>query len=398
MILHLCEDEKFIDHVIELFESVSPNRNIYYIQPISNDNQLKLVKTQHPNIISKPIESDEFKQLVKRLESFDAVILHNLYNPYKQDVVQAASLKVHFHWMCWGADLYSIYPLSRKIKSFRTIVYEYKRRSIRENIWHILYENASPISNLLYLLKYKQQHPRSSYLKILKRINSVSSVLQSEFVLIKNYTSPDIKYYPFKFSTLEKTLGESFDSICTEENFFVGNSATLSNNHLDSIALLKKIEIKNLKIYAPLSYGDKAYGDYIEKTGKEMLGSSFQPLRKFISIEEYNDILNKCGNVIMNHFRQQALDNIKLALWKGARVFLSKKNPTYSFLKSHGIIVFEISDIKRYNSLPDFKSLSEHNRPIINNIYKKEVVIEETQNLVNYLKSKQKKNQCLYRS
>ncbi|WP_016778026.1 hypothetical protein [Anaerophaga thermohalophila] len=39
MILHLCEDEKFIDHVINIFESVAPGKSIYYIKPSADEDE-----------------------------------------------------------------------------------------------------------------------------------------------------------------------------------------------------------------------------------------------------------------------------------------------------------------------------------------------------------------------
>lgn len=108
MILHLTEDEKFIDHVIDVFEEANPLGNIYFVELQENADKLKYVKSSHPNMFVGRVDGEKFRSLVDDLTKYDAVVLHNLYNPYKQNIVRNAPDTVHFHWMCWGADLYCI--------------------------------------------------------------------------------------------------------------------------------------------------------------------------------------------------------------------------------------------------------------------------------------------------
>lgn len=59
-------------------------------------------------------------------------------------------------------------------------------------------------------------------------------------------------------------------------NIWVGNSATLSNNHLDLFEILKNLTLPdNYKIYTPLSYGNNELANYIEKKGERLFWRPF---------------------------------------------------------------------------------------------------------------------------
>jgi dTDP-N-acetylfucosamine:lipid II N-acetylfucosaminyltransferase len=388
MLLHLCEDEKFIDHVIDTFETVAPCKNIYYIQPSQKNDQLKLVKTKHPNIVSVPVESKEFKNIINNIKTYDAVILHCYQNPYKTKVVREAPPGVHFHWMCWGSDLYSIPALSKNLLLKQTKKYILDQLGLKGRIRTFLYENCYSIFAKIFQLKNKTVHPIIEQIRSFQKIHSVSTVIPSDFELIKKYISSQMVHIPYKYGTLETLLEGHYDTTCSGENFLVGNSAYVSNNHLEIIKELYKIDLTNIKIYLPMSYGNEQYAEFIETKGKKILKENFFTLKKFLPLEEYNQILNTCGNVVMNHTRQQAMGNIIMSLWKGARVFLNRKNPAFHFFKDEGFRIFEINEIKNYRSLPDFKELASHNRPFLKKIYSRDKVIEETQVLVNYLSKK----------
>src|SRR5690554_3675698 len=114
MILHLAEDEKFIDHVIEMFEEAAPNKNVYFIELSKGQEQLTYIKSKCKNIIAASTESEAFENILRNLSTYDSIILHNFYNEYKQKVVEHAPANIYFHWMSWGADIYQYVPDLRK--------------------------------------------------------------------------------------------------------------------------------------------------------------------------------------------------------------------------------------------------------------------------------------------
>ncbi len=387
-ILHLCADQKFIDHVIDVFESVYPGKNIYFIELQENEPSLKLIESKNKNIVAGTSDSLQFRELFGRITDFAAVILHNIANPYKLDVIKKAPGSVYFHWMSWGVDLYVLPVLYKNIVLPQTRRYIRSQDSLKAIITKLLRDNISPLFNILYYLKYGRVSPLVEIKRCHKKIRSISTVIPSEYEYVRRFISPQMKYYPFKYITIER-FDEGLEFVvCKEDNLLLGNSATAENNHLDAFTLLKATNIGDKRIYCPLSYGDANYvnyRDHIISEGKSGFGDRFIPLVDFLSLEDYCRILDLCGNVVMNHIRQQAMGNVVISLWKGARLFLNEANPVYDFLVENGIRVFRMSELGEIDKLPDHVTLANCNRPILKKLYCREQVLGETRNLVNVL-------------
>jgi dTDP-N-acetylfucosamine:lipid II N-acetylfucosaminyltransferase len=103
------------------------------------------------------------------------------------------------------------------------------------------------------------------------------------------------------------------EGICENQHFLIGNSATITNNHFDAFQLLKKYKPKGLRVYVPLSYGDSEYAEMVKKEGEILFKDQFAPIEDFLSKGQFNQVLNDCGNIIMNQLRQQGLGTILVA-------------------------------------------------------------------------------------
>lgn len=387
MLLHLTNDEKFIDHVIDVFEAVNPDQNIYII-PTEKGSEPKHVKRRGKNVVIDDLESERIQGIIKGIEGFDAVILHNLFSDYKYPVVLGAPENVHFHWMCWGGDLYSLPALKFELYEKETNRYLINRYGFKWYFESMLRKKLSFVTSGLSSLGFMRELGRLKQTEmVLARVKSVSTVIPSEHELVVKYVSDKIKYLPFRYVTIEDILKGEEEELCKGDDFLLGNSATVSNNHLDAFKVLKETASSSATIYCPLSYGDSEYADYIAEQGKKLFGASFHALRDFMPLSAYNEILAKCGNVVMFHKRQQGLGNIIVALWKGARVFLHKENPIYSFLKKEGAIVYTISDLANGTPLPPYSTLAATNRAVLGRMYGKQNVLREVRVLVDYLTS-----------
>ena len=191
-----------------------------------------------------------------------------------------------------------------------------------------------------------------------------------------------------RYSTIEKLVAGDLNSLCNGDNFLLGNSATIENNHLDTFSLISKLDFDKELIFCPLSYGGPGFTNYardITLAGKNIFGEKFIPLTEILSNDEYVEIIEKCGNVIMNHLRQQALGNIITSMWKGARVYFNELSPVYSYYKSLGLTVYTLSDIHNFRNLPDYESLAKANRGILYNMYSEQIVKKEAFELVDFL-------------
>jgi hypothetical protein len=150
-------------------------------------------------------------------------------------------------------------------------------------------------------------------------------------------------------------------------NILLGNSASYTNNHLEIIDILSDLDMNDKKVICPLSYGDEYYAKKVNAEGNDKLRDSFEALVNFMPLHKYNSYLEQCGFVIMNHYRQQAVGNVMIMLWMGAKVFLDERNTLYNYLKRLNIHVFSIkNDLnKRELNLLLTKQERLHNRKIL---------------------------------
>ena len=139
----------------------------------------------------------------------------------------------------------------------------------------------------------------------------------------------------------------------------IGNSATATNRHAEIFLDIQKVWLPGTKIYCPLSYGDVEYGDRIEALGKDMFGSDFLPLRKFMPLQAYNKILNSVDTVIFGHNRAQAMGNLVSLLAMRKKIYLNPETSQWALMRSLGITVYDVNDLSDINSR-DEKILSKN--------------------------------------
>ncbi len=150
-------------------------------------------------------------------------------------------------------------------------------------------------------------------------------------------------------------------------------------NHLDVFDKIKSFNLSVEKVVVPLNYGKKQYIKTVEEIGRMVFKEKFEPLLDFIPLHDYNLILEEVGVAIINCKRQQAVGNIIGLLWMGAKVFLSKFNPFYSYLKRVGVMVYCYETELNEESCNQFLSLEEikHNRSILFDLLNQEHLAEE---------------------
>ena len=87
----------------------------------------------------------------------------------------------------------------------------------------------------------------------------------------------------------------------------------------------------------------------------------------------------------MNHVRQQAVGNIVIMLYLGARVFVRQENPVYDFFKGSGVAISTVQELEEHPellSLPLTEEERAGNRAIVSNYWGREKAYERTRKLV----------------
>ena len=95
-IVHICEDEKFINSAVEQFEYCFPRQNTFFVLPISSDEHFKHVKSQ--DFIHRTAAADLIS-ISSTLSNSTIVVLHSLSPRFYDFVLQLPKNK-KIIWFC----------------------------------------------------------------------------------------------------------------------------------------------------------------------------------------------------------------------------------------------------------------------------------------------------------
>jgi len=328
-ILHLVVDDKFTDRAYELFEDVAPGQNDYYV--LSKKKEFKYIKKTPVKSVGRfPYVSSDFREAVYE---YSFVVIHSMCGPH-QEFIYFMGGGVKLIWIGMGYDYYDlIYNNSGFLYGEKTLglikIFSEKKR-------------GSYIRVLLSWIRSKVLNKK----KLLRKLKAFSPVLEEEYDIISSkYDLGGTRYLSWNYGAVSDAILLGDDLVVKGSGILVGNSASLTNNHIEAFHVLSRCDVSKNEIICSLSYGDEKYAEYVEKYGKRIFGNSFCSLRKYLPYEEYVMVLKTCPVVIMNHKRQQAGGNVSIALYLGSKVYLDWDNPLYHHYNKIGVKVFLIQDV-----------------------------------------------------
>lgn len=307
-ILHIGSATVFLPPFIRLLsKEFSSYDHEYYLTSSISNNDLPSDKTviliDGNGTARKCI--NYFKMLL-RMATSDKIILHGLFNPIVVLILffMPWVLKKTY-WVIWGSDLYTY---TRSKNNIKRRFYEIFRRPVIKNIAYLVtYVKGD------YDLACKWYKARGTYLECLM------------------YSSNVFKDYEIKEKA---SLGTTI--------ILVGNSADPENQHLEVFERLKQFP-GDIKIYAPLAYGDQKYAQKIINEGEKNFGDSFIPMTEMLSYDKYIEFLSGVDIAIFNHKQQQAMGNTITLLGLGKKVYIQRNLTHSTFLENLGIKMFELS-------------------------------------------------------
>lgn len=358
MKLHLVNDEKIINRTIDVFEEIFPGENLFVVT--NRTSSFRWVKERR-NVLSRT----EF--LARKNEfSFTELYIH-LLNKRKMEIVNRLDLhRVTVYWIIWGLDLYNKLLVP---KGFRMIdpVSSYSRK----NRWRTL---------LWYpFARWRQRRNVESTVRFIERKVDyiVTDTTENDYQYLLHYY-PQLKSKPWKdffYYPLDVILGEELmnTTVCGN-SIMIGNSASATNNHEYVMRMLAGLDTGSRRIVVPLSYsGRKGYVKSVVKAGRELLGANFVPLLDFMPLADYNRLQADVSVALFGNWRQEAIGNIIVALYLGAKVFLSYVNPVYEWAQSHGLAIFRLEELSQAAlDTPLSMEVRAKNREILLSLYTKE--------------------------
>lgn len=150
--------------------------------------------------------------------------------------------------------------------------------------------------------------------------------------------------------TSDLPTGKHYRKTSNTMVFWLGNSSTISNNHLDALKVLSRFKSENIKIYCPLSYGEKndsVYTRSVITQGHAIFNEKFVPFTSFIPRKEYYRLFEEADVVIMWHNRTQGAGNIAASLMMNKPVFMQRKSTLFQLLRKKGVKVFPNDLLKK---------------------------------------------------
>ncbi len=329
-ILHIGPDSQFIQFISGVFEAAAPGANRYLITSAPAKEKLQFPPhSDFVEILPRGIKG--VMKIPMHVRSSTVIIVHGM-SPYGVVAFLASPSHMINIWSGWGYDYYGNRgnPDHGLISmATQSLILNYPKNPRHFSIVQYISQR---------LFGYMKEHAA-------KLTNYFSAPIPSDFeVFKKRFSNFSGEYAQLNYGNVEDTFAAN-DFLCSGVNILVGNSATVTNNHIDVFRALAMHDLGLRKVFVPLSYGDPIYRENIIDHGRKILGKSFVPLVDFIPFEKYRSIVASCNVVIMNHHRQQALGNIGAALHQGAYVFLNNLNPAYEFFKSEGAFVHSFEDL-----------------------------------------------------
>ncbi|RYG50535.1 MAG: hypothetical protein EOO01_10505, partial [Chitinophagaceae bacterium] len=284
------------------------------------------------------------------------------------------------HLFFWGGDFLE---QPKQFEEFNLELHtrEYLARSIRSSIFRYSKNPLNYVRQLgrFIFLKSRLEKERNARVKVrsrfLSRLNYFCHWNEMDLDRIKEAYPCRAKFKPFFYDFgFNKFPSEVFpDTPADTRTIYLGNSASLPNNHLDALYALEHFKEKDIKVICPLSYGNDGYGDHVSEIGQKLFGDKFLSLRNFMPLTDYLDMIRNLDIVVMYHNRTQAAANIFAFLRMGKKVFLKSESTIYLLAQKHGIQVFDANNISALSFEEFVSPLSEKvktdNNRIVNEIF-----------------------------
>jgi hypothetical protein len=327
-VVHLARDEKFIPLVRELFEEALPGANRWVIARRRRARQRFVDPAA--NVVFRSETWFRLPWIGGDVAQADVILAHSMSSIFANAIAKAPA-HVRVAWKGWGYDYYPLLarvlgdpllPATRALVSQGCHAEADAAGSGGRGFWPPLLRKTPALERIAARLHSISVLPTE--VEALRRALPALQAVQHEMPL---FTAEDT------FCAGPRTMDGP--------DVLLGNSATASNNHADAMALLRQ-RLGDGRLIVPLSYGDAGYATKIESLGRQQFGERFNALRQWMSLVDYNQRIQRCGFVVMNHRRQQAVGNIGAALYKGATVYLRPENPLFAHYTGLGLSVRDL--------------------------------------------------------
>lgn len=325
--VHIHTDVKFIEET-QLFEGETFTNEVIVIGKSTDYKNSIAGKSYYRNYFS-------IKRIIDICNESDIVVLYDL-DGIKSSIVNSISMNVYVVWRFFGYELYK----RNKYKYLSEL-----SRSIREEENETVESFYSRIKKHISAVRPVHSMLNSSFECAVSRVDCLLCLSRSEYnELLETWPGlPECVVIP----SWSHWPTESAEDLWAKKNpvIIVGNNRSIYNNHLDIIMSLKSCDMAdNYKIVLPFSYGP--LGEYSTKVATETESMDrFTLLETFLPFNNYASFIRDSYALVINSYRQMAMDNIFIGIRNGVKLYLNPKNVIYDWLISKGVLVYDVDQL-----------------------------------------------------
>lgn len=303
-------DQKFTNKMIE-FINGNYSCDIHTILVLSSSKELKFVKNPEKcsNIIVVHKTIAGLLTIINKMKKADKIILHGMFIERIVRLIKLFDFSHKVYWNIWGGDVYDYYKDSPKKRKMRTKV-------------------VSKMRGIITTFEQDYELAKTAY----------GATGKMFYALLPTSTIDDIDIV-----NSEKSLKYFDRNEVGTINILVGNSADCENNHSYIFELLERFSDKDIRIYIPLSYGDKVYAEKVAEQAKAIFGDKAVPLMDYMNIDEYYAFLTKIDVVVYAHNRQQAFTNSVRLVLNGAKIYM-RRTAVWNWLQQKGCKIYDVDE------------------------------------------------------
>ena len=364
--LHIVSYEKFLSHIIEASEEANQGQNRYIVCGAKGN----MAYTPPTGVLYRAVPHAFKLDAAARadIEWCDALFLHPL-NRRTSVALTALRPQSVAVWCGMGGDYYKYWEKFRNHLYLPQTAKIMRELRARDGI-------AGQIENWL---------PTGMTSRLRLMNDPVCKIVDRVDFFCVHEKDVALEYLPrfqgeildeFGYYTYEAALSMGAPPV-EGTDILIGNSADPTNNHVDIFEHLRHVDLNGRRIVLPLSYGSTDYADAVARRARSIFGDEgVTVLRDWLSIVEYNHVLSRCGTVIMNHCRGQAMGNICSMIIRGAHVHLRPENPYSAFLRDLDVAFSHIgqSSLTASINAPLSKAQKASNARVLTEYWKKSSV------------------------
>lgn len=339
--LHIVFDGIFFDKLYPAFESMEryDNRYLYYCVGVDKT-EMHFIKNTEKIIFANTLQ--EWGGIVGDAQN-DIIYFHGLW---KESVkaVEFIRKEAIVMWWCHGKEIYDnefgwtpLLPV-RVYKPKTMLFYLSHSRKFHSIFSRSMTWYFPGLYNALQTIRFTIQGKRLAFKEMISRVDYAFTPLPIEFDELKKRHSY-FKAKPYRIGTFSQQW--PYDYQKKVGYILFDHSAMLNNNHLDLLAVAKKLDLKGRVVVAPLSYGSNDIKEYMLENAF-FDGAETRFLTEVIPGNEYLQLVSNCSHALFGTIRQSGLGNAYIMLRKGVKMFYYEDSIMYKQLKADGYYVFSI--------------------------------------------------------